>query len=49
MTAAATRTLEVGDKAPDFRLPSAADGREWSLSACLRKRPVLLVSIRGTW
>ena len=46
--ATATKTLEVGDAAPDFTLESA-DGRSFTLSEILKKHPVFLFSIRGTW
>ena len=43
-----TKTLHVGDLAPDFTLETA-EGRSFKLSKIVKKRPVLLFSIRGTW
>jgi peroxiredoxin len=40
--------LNVGDRAPEFRLPSA-DGKEHDLADLSKDGPVLLVWIRGTW
>lgn len=40
--------LKVGDKAPDFSLPTI-EGKTISLSAVLEKGPVVLVFYRGEW
>ena len=41
----ASRTVDIGDEAPDFTLPRAGGG-EVSLSS-LRGRPVVLAFLRG--
>jgi len=41
-------TLKVGDRAPDFTLPTQK-GAAWSLGEALSRGPVLLVFHRGTW
>ena len=43
------QTLKEGDVAPDFVLPEAGSGREWSLSATLESGPVVLSFYRGQW
>ncbi len=48
MSVTATKTLRVGNLAPDFTLETG-EGRSFTLSKILKKRPVLLFSIRGTW
>lgn len=40
--------LEVGQKAPDFKLPSA-DGKSVSLTELLEKGPVVVTFYRGSW
>ena len=47
MLRTSSRTLKIGDTAPDFELPDA-DRRIVRLSD-YRGRPVVLVFIRGTW
>ncbi len=42
-------TLQVGDHAPEFALPSANGMGEVSLSALLRRGPVVVEFLRGTW
>ena len=42
-----SKTLEVGDPAPDFELPTA-DRKTVRLSD-YQGRPLVLVFIRGTW
>ncbi len=41
-------TLKVGDRAPDFSLPSHR-GDQQSLGQYLARGPVLLAFHRGTW
>ncbi len=43
-----SKVLQVGDRAPDFRLPEAASGREVELAELLGQ-PLLLYFGRGTW
>lgn len=45
---ASDHSLQVGDAAPDFVLPTS-DGRNLRLHAALRKGPVVLVFYRGGW
>jgi hypothetical protein len=45
---AAARALRVGDKAPDFMLPTD-DGRMVSLKDGLARGPVVLSFFRGRW
>ena len=40
--------MQVGDKAPDFRLPDS-QGQHVSLSALLQEGPVVLTFYRGHW
>ncbi len=40
---------DIGDAAPDFTLPGAADGRAYRLSEALRSGPVVLSFYRGQW
>lgn len=43
-------TLDLGDRAPDFALPEAQSGREWTLAQLLaNRRGLLLVFHRGLW
>jgi hypothetical protein len=42
------RILAVGDRAPDFSLPSAA-GTDVQLSALLRQGPAVVAFYRGHW
>ena len=42
------RVVRVGDRAPDFTLPST-DGVSVSLSALLAKGPVVVSFFRGRW
>ena len=42
------RILQVGDKAPDFSLPSSLGGTV-QLSDMLRRGPVVLAFYRGHW
>jgi peroxiredoxin len=42
------RVLQLGDQAPDFRLP-LLDGREVRLSDYRGRQCVLLFFLRGTW
>lgn len=43
-----SKVLNVGDMAPDFRLPDARSGREVGLSELLGQ-PLMLYFGRGTW
>jgi peroxiredoxin len=43
-----SKTLRMGDPAPDFTLP-AANGSAQALSEALRHGPVVLEFLRGTW
>jgi|GEM_PF-162804 len=43
-----SKALKVGDKVPDFTLPSS-DGKSIQLSAYLAKGPVVLSFYRGAW
>ena len=43
-----SNALEVGQKAPDFKLPSA-DGKSVSLAELLEKGPVVVTFYRGSW
>ncbi|MGH7263717.1 MAG: redoxin domain-containing protein [Candidatus Rokuibacteriota bacterium] len=45
---AVDRVVKVGERAPDFTLPSAT-GREVSLSGLLARGPVVLSFFRGRW
>lgn len=45
---AVDRVVKVGERAPDFTLPSAA-GREVTLSDLLARGPVVLSFFRGRW
>ena len=42
-------TLKVGDRAPDFSLPSANAMGEVSLRRLLEHGPVVVEFLRGTW
>jgi peroxiredoxin len=42
-------TLKVGDHAPDFTLPAANRTGELSLGEALRRGPVIVEFLRGTW
>ncbi len=42
-------TLRVGDRAPDFTLAAANQGRTVSLRKLLARGPVIVEFLRGTW
>ena len=42
-------TLNVGDRAPDFSLPSANGMGKVSLAKLLERGPVVMEFLRGTW
>jgi len=42
-------TLQVGDKAPEFKLLSADLSRSVSLKSLLKSGPVIIEFLRGTW
>jgi peroxiredoxin len=44
-----TETLAVGDRAPEFTLPAANQEGTFSLSQWLRRGPLILEFLRGTW
>ena len=44
-----TDNLTVGDRAPDFELPTAANDMHFSLSCLLTRGPLIVEFLRGTW
>ena len=44
-----TETLQVGSRAPEFSLLAANDQDSFSLSDLLKRGPVILEFLRGTW
>ncbi len=45
----ATATLKRGDRAPEFELGAANRAESFSLEAALKRGPVILEFLRGTW
>ncbi len=46
---AASSTLNVGDRAPDFTLTAANREGTFSLAQLLARGPLILEFLRGTW
>jgi len=44
-----TDNLTVGDHAPEFELPTAANDASFSLSSLLSRGPLIVEFLRGTW
>ncbi len=44
-----TSNLKVGDAAPPFKLAAANGGERFSLTGALKRGPVILEFLRGTW
>ncbi len=44
-----TATLKVGDRAPGFDLAAANRGERFTLQEALRRGPVIVEFLRGTW
>lgn len=42
-------TLQVGDTAPDFTLPSANGNDDLALSQLVQRGPMVIEFLRGTW
>ncbi len=42
-------TLDIGDRAPEFALPSANGRGQVSLAQLLQRGPVVVEFLRGTW
>ncbi len=42
-------TLRVGDRVPDFTLPAANQPGNVALAELLKRGPVVLEFLRGTW
>jgi peroxiredoxin len=45
----ASQTLHIGDRAPDFALAAANRAETYSLPQVLKRGPVILEFLRGTW
>ena len=44
-----TSTLKIGDRAPAFELGAANRPERFALDAALKRGPVVLEFLRGTW